>query len=76
MVDQVVRRFQGAAYNDETLNEYIGAEVTFNWIKFPVNKTEPEVDEPDSADAVAETFATYDVGSQFQFAYQRERKVI
>lgn len=70
MVNQVVRRFQEAAYNDDTLNDYIGAEVTFNWIKCPVNKTEPDV-ALGLADVVTETFATYDAGLQFQFAYQR-----
>ena len=39
-INRMVLEFQDIAFDDTILNEYVGSEVTFNWIKCPVDKTD------------------------------------
>lgn len=62
--------FDGALFSD-----YIGSEVTFNWIKCPVpdqsDAGKNETDAGDLMNVVTETFVIYEAGAQLEYAQQR-----
>ena len=63
--------FQRTAIDDTILDEYLGSEVTFNWIKCPLDKTDAGPNEKDLTDVVSETFALYEAGEQLKHVQER-----
>ena len=70
-INKMVLEFQETAFNNTILDEYVGSEVTFNWIKCPVDKTDVSSNETDLTDVVSETFALYEAGEQLKHVQER-----
>ena len=59
-------------YNNDILAEYIGSEVTFNWVKCPVPDDNSNDEEAvDLTEVVSETFVVYEAGAQLDYAKHR-----
>jgi hypothetical protein len=74
-MNEMVNQFREQAYNDASISDYIGNEVTFNWIKCPVDKnkslTDVDLTDVDLTDLVSETFVVYEAGAQLEYVTQR-----
>lgn len=59
------------AYSDETLQNYIGSEVTFNWIKCPVGKNITKNYGSNFGGLINEIFVMYNPGEQLKITQER-----